>query len=171
MTNRTLGIVFLAQLLAALLAMHCAGPGGGGAAVREGTAAPPFELRDLSGQRVSLEQFRGKIVVLDFWATWCGPCRMIQPLLEKVSREYAGEVELLAVNLREPKDLVRSYMLEQNLHATVLLDQDGAVGGRYGAEAIPMQVLVDRQGTVRYVLTGFGPGADSRLRDEIRKLL
>ena len=82
-----------------------------------GQAAPNFKLPDLSGQQVSLDQYKGKVVMLDFWATWCGPCRMTMPLMESIQKEYADTLVLLAVNLQEPRDVVRDYVRAQNIHS------------------------------------------------------
>ncbi len=136
-----------------------------------GKAAPQFTLQDLSGREVSLADYRGKIVILDFWATWCGPCRRSMPMLDEILAEYNGKMSVLAINLREPKDAVRDYILAQGLDSTVLLDGDGSVGRQYGAEAIPMQFLVDQNGIVRDVITGFDPNMGYRIRAQLNKLL
>src|SRR3974377_928295 len=78
--------------------------------VAVGQPAPEFQLSDLGGNQVSLAQFRGKVVVLDFWATWCGPCRMTMPVMESIQQQYAGQLVLLAINLEEPMDDVREYV-------------------------------------------------------------
>lgn len=136
-----------------------------------GRPAPEFELPDLSGQAVSLTQYQGKIVLLDFWATWCGPCRLSMPVLEDLQKEYSSDLVLLAVNLQEPLDDVRQYVTEQHIGSRVLLDEDGKVGMIYGSESIPMQVLIDQKGIVRDVQLGFSPSLGARLRGEVRKLL
>jgi thiol-disulfide isomerase/thioredoxin len=138
--------------------------------VQIGRAAPSFKLPDLSGQEVTLDQFKGRVVMLDFWATWCGPCRMTMPLMESLQKEYADKLVLLAVNLQESRDEVRNYVRAQNLHSRVLLDEEGTVGTAYGADSIPMQILIDKQGIVRHIQAGFGPSTASQLRSEIQKL-
>ena len=145
-------------------------PSESGTTAQIGRAAPDFKLSDLSGQEISLTQFRGKIVLLDFWATWCGPCRMTMPLLENLQKEYSGVMVQLAVNLEEPKDLVQDYVKSQGIRAQVLLDEQGSVAQAYGAEAIPRQVLIDKKGVVQYIQTGFSPAMSSQLRAEIEKL-
>jgi thiol-disulfide isomerase/thioredoxin len=132
--------------------------------------APNFKLRNLNGREVTLDQFKGKVVLLDFWATWCGPCRMTMPLLERLQREYPKGMTLLAINLQEDKDVVRDYVREQNIDSEVLLDEDGAVGAAYGAGMIPMQVLIDREGNILRAQAGGGPDAIAQLREDIRKL-
>ena len=138
--------------------------------VEIGRPAPAFKLPDLKGQDISLDQYKGKIVMLDFWATWCGPCRMTMPLLEKLQKEYPNNMVLLAVNLQESRDVVREYMRQQGLNSHVLLDEKGSLGEVYGTEAIPMQVLIDKEGIVRDIKTGFSPTMISQLRSEIARL-
>ena len=136
-----------------------------------GRRAPDFKLLDLSGREVTLDQFEGKIVLLDFWATWCGPCRMVMPLLERLEKEYSDIMVQLAINIQEPKDMIEDYVQNQGIHSLVLMDQEGSVSQSYGAVAIPTQVLIDREGVVRYIQEGFSPATGlSRLRVEIEKL-
>jgi thiol-disulfide isomerase/thioredoxin len=132
--------------------------------------APNFKLRNLNGREVTLDQFKGKVVLLDFWATSCNPCRMTMPLLERLQREFPKGMTLLAINLAESEDVVRDYIQEQNLDSEVLMDEDGAVGAAYGAYAIPFQVLIDKEGNIRSVRVGLGPGTIAQLREEIRNL-
>jgi thiol-disulfide isomerase/thioredoxin len=136
-----------------------------------GRPAPLFKLQDLSGQQISLDQYRGKIVLLDFWQTSCGPCRMIMPLLEKIQKEYPDSMVLLAINLGESRDAIQEYLRQQGLSSHVLLDQDQSVGGIYTTGAIPMQVLIDKEGIVRDIQIGFDPRVTSQLRAKIQNLL
>jgi len=139
-------------------------------AVDIGQPAPQFKLLDLTGREVTLDQFKGRVVMLDFWATWCNPCRMTMPLLEKLQQEYASTLVLLAINLQEPKDAVKEYVWKQGLRSQVLLDEEGSVGALYGAESIPMEVIIDKEGIVRHVQMGFGPNTLSQLRAEVKRL-
>jgi thiol-disulfide isomerase/thioredoxin len=139
--------------------------------VEAGRPAPPFTLQDMSGREVSLDDYKGEIVILDFWATWCGPCRMSMPMLDDIQEEYTGKMSVLAVNLQEPKGVVREYILENGLNSKVLLDQDGSVGREYGAAAIPLQLLIDQNGIIRLIMNGFHPSMGAQFRNEINKLL
>jgi thiol-disulfide isomerase/thioredoxin len=159
-------IVLFACFLSLCFAFGCSTPRD----MEVGQLAPTFELPDLKGNRVSLKEQRGKIVLLDFWATWCGPCRISMPTLERIRSEYAQELSLLAINLQEPKDLVEDYVRSQNIQSTVLLDSEGVVGQVYRAGSIPMQVLIDQEGKVRHVQIGFSQRAADQLRREIEKL-
>ncbi len=169
---KTRGLLITGALLlaSALLISGCVKPPPQRGALEIGRPAPTFNLKDLDGRMISLDQFKGKVVMLDFWATWCGPCRMTMPLLENLQKEYANTLALLAVNLQESGEEVKGYMRQQHLHSQVLLDEEGSVGQVYGAEEIPMQVLIDKEGIVRDVMVGFNPKMTVRLRSEIEKL-
>ncbi len=164
------GLIICALLVLTLMALQCARGPSGEESPEVGRPAPNFQLADLSGRSVSLDQFRGKIVMLDFWATWCGPCRVTMPVLEKLQREYSKDLTLLAINLEEPRDQVRNYVAGRNISSTVLLDEDGKVGQAYGSDSIPMQVLIDQQGIVRRVSVGYSPALVDQLRSAIEKL-
>ena len=170
MTTKRFFVASSLLLVLTVVFSGCGRPPSGTEALEIGSAAPVFKLPDLSGREVSLDQFRGKIVMLDFWATWCGPCRMTMPLVERLQKEYPQNVVLLAINLEETKEVVREYMRQQNLGSQVLLDEQGSVGKTYGTDAIPMQVLIDKTGIVRDIKTGFSPSMVPQLRAEIERL-
>jgi thiol-disulfide isomerase/thioredoxin len=139
--------------------------------VQVGQPAPKFKLRDLNGKEITLDQYKGRVVLLDFWATWCNPCRMTMPIFERLQKEYSSTLVLLAINLQEPKETVQEYVYSQGIHSQVLLDEEGSVGMAYGTESIPMEVLVDKQGIVRQVHMGYDPRSTiSKLRAEIEQL-
>lgn len=154
--------------LAALMLSSCSRPPS--SPLQIGSPAPKFALPDLNGRQVSLDQFKGRIVMLDFWATWCGPCRMTMPLLGNLEKEYRGTMTLLAVNLQEPRNIVREYVQKQNVNSQVLLDENGSVGEVYGTESIPMQVLIDKEGIVRHIQIGFSPRMAAQLRSQIESI-
>ena len=166
MKNKSLRSLAL-LITSCLLAAGCNRRPGEEGALAVGVSAPEFKLADLRGQQVSLSQFRGKVVILDFWATWCGPCRLSMPILEKLQEEHPNDLKLLAINLEEPRDEVRDYVARRNIRTTVLLDLEGKVGRIYGSESIPMQVLIDKNGIIRDVKIGFSP----RMGDQLRKQL
>ena len=157
--------------LAVLLSQCVRPPSGSGEAVQVGDAAPQFKLPDIRGREFPLDQYKGKVVLLDFWATWCGPCRMTMPLLEKLQNEFHSELVLLAINVQEDADVVRDYIREENLSSQVLLDKEGSVAASYGIQSLPTHILIDGKGTVQFIQLGFNPRMESQFRTEIRKLL
>ena len=159
---------FLLFVLVLIVNTHC-GRNRAEGELAIGSSAPDFRLSDLRGQEVTLAQYQGKVVILDFWATWCGPCRMSMPLLEKLQKENPSQLKLLAINLEEPLDLVRDYISRQNFQSTVLLDSEGKVGRAYQSESIPMQVVIDKKGLISSVHIGFSPRLAEQLRGEIAK--
>lgn len=109
--------------------------------------APDFTLEDLSGRRVGLKDLRGKVVFLNFWATWCIPCRQEMPTMEKLHQEFKElGLEVVAVNLREGKKDVRKFFDELGLSFTALLDRDGEVSNEYGVWSLPLSYFVNRNG-------------------------
>ncbi len=109
--------------------------------------APDFALEDLSGRRLSLKELRGKVVFLNFWATWCIPCREEMPTMEKLGREFKQQgLEVIAIDIKENKKAVRKFVDELGLTFAVLLDQDGRVSEEYGAWAVPLSYFINRKG-------------------------
>jgi len=110
-------------------------------------AAPKFVLENLSGKPVSLKNLGGKVVFLNFWATWCVPCREEMPTMEKLYREFKGQgLEVVAVNYRESEEEIRKFFDELGLTFTILLDKDGKVSEEYGVWSLPLSYFVDRKG-------------------------
>ena len=109
--------------------------------------APDFALEDLSGKRWSLKDFRGKVVFLNFWATWCIPCRDEMPLMEKIHREFKDQgLEVVAVNFREDRQAVKKFVEELGVTFKVLLDPGGNVSNEYGAWSLPLSYFINRKG-------------------------
>jgi thiol-disulfide isomerase/thioredoxin len=116
---------------------------------KEAMPADDFSLRALKGADVKLSDYRGKVVFLNFWATWCPPCRSEMPSMERLSQKLkAAGLEILAVDLQEPKDTVQKFVGENEITFTVLIDSTGSVGGAWGAQSIPTTYLIDRKGGI-----------------------
>lgn len=134
--------------------------------------APDMTLSLLDGDEVALASLRGQVVVLDFWAIWCKPCVMALPLVAAVTRELADKgVAFYAVNERDPRVKVESFLKEKNLDVTVALDESAAAGEAFGVDAIPHSVIIDKKGIVRKVHIGFESGMEKLIKQEIEELL
>lgn len=135
--------------------------------------APDFTLKDLQGQSFHLQDSRGKVVVLDFWATWCGPCRAIMPVIAELAAKYnpGGKVIITSINLREDEEKVRSFLGSRGLELPTLMDREGKVGLDYKAQAIPLTVIIAPDGTIKKTHKGAGPGYRFTLEQEIETLL
>lgn len=130
--------------------------------VKVGQPAPDFTLNDLSNQPVSLSSLRGKkVVLLDFWATWCGPCRMAMPGLQELQDKFKSKgFEVLSVDQAEGSDVVRPFIERKKYSFHVVLDADGQVGSQYGVRGIPTLVLVDKKGGVQFIRVGYSPNEE-----------
>ena len=112
------------------------------------------------------------MVILDFWATWCGPCLQAMPQVERVADEFRDRgVTLIAVNLQEEPKQISSMLERHKLRPTVALDRDGAVAEKYAANAIPQTVIIDREGKVARLYVGGGPHLGDQFRDALDTLL
>ena len=138
-----------------------------------GRPAPDFTLDLLDGGKLQLSQHRGKeIVILDFWATWCGPCRQAMPIIEKVADRYRDKgVVLYAVNLQEEPETIRKALEDDQLNPTVALDTEGKVAAMFRANAIPQTVIVGKDGTVQAVHVGLLPDLETQLQRELDQLV
>lgn len=141
------------------------------AAQLEGKPAPLFKLNDPDGKSVSLADLKGSVVVLDFWATWCPPCRASLPHLEQLAKDKAAAgVKVYAIDVQETAQQVTAFLKQQNLTLNALLDTDGKVSGAYLANSIPESVVIGKDGVVRKVIIGYSPG-DDRLNQAVDKAL
>lgn len=120
-----------------------------------GKLAPDFTLTGLDGQEVSLSGFRGQPVLLNFWATWCGPCRMEMPLLQDVYEKWTGKgLVLLVVNVQESPDLVKEFIEDAGYTFPVLLSPGSKVPLAYNIRGIPATFFIDADGVIRDVKVG-----------------
>jgi len=133
----------------AVLALALALPVTARGPLSAGDSAPPFTLRDMSGRAISLDSFRGRPVVLHFWATWCPHCVKEMPLLEEMARAHGERSAILCVNLAEKKKKVAAYLQESHLTLPVLLDARGNVAQAYGVIALPTTIVVGADGRIR----------------------
>lgn len=137
-----------------------------------GKPAPAFELADTEGAKVSLESLKGKVVVLDFWATWCGPCAKSLPILNQVAGEFKDkEVVVYPVNLAEDAGAVRSFLQQMHIELRSLLDTQQSVAKEYRVSGIPQAVIIGKDGNVRYADAGVSSEYGAELRRKIQASL
>ena len=140
----------------------------GSAAKLEGKPAPQFSLKTLSGKAVSLEDLKGQVVVLDFWATWCPPCVKSLPELGKLHQDAGGKgVQVFAVNVQEDKQKIEGFLKSQEVSVPVLMDQDGDVAMKFNVTAIPQTVVIGKDGEVKKVFVGATPQTYEQIRGEV----
>jgi peroxiredoxin len=130
-----------------------------------------FVFRNLEGESVSLSEYRGKVVLLEFWATWCPPCRMAVPDLNELYRKFEGEdFVLLAVSVGEKSARLKDFAEEQGIDYTILID-DWDVNSAFGVITIPTTFLLDREGAIVKVHKGYAFDFEDFLAEEIQELI
>jgi thiol-disulfide isomerase/thioredoxin len=135
------------------------------------SSAPDFNLLDTNGSPVGLSGYRGKFVLLNFWATWCGPCKEEMPSMEELSRSFGGQgLAVLAINQRENAALVSKFMKTHGLNFTTPLDTTGRVAGYYRVYGIPVSYVIDRSGQMIGMKSGPMDWAAPAVIDVFRKL-
>lgn len=131
-----------------------------------------FELADLAGQLHKFSSYKGKIIFLNFWATWCPPCKSEMPDMQKLYEAFKNKnFQMLAINLTEPKAEVASFMQKKGFNFPVLLDSRGKAGATYGAASIPLTILVNKKGTLIYGAMGARPWASPEAIELIQLLI
>lgn len=118
--------------------------------------APDFRLKDLNGKDVKLSEYRGKVVILNFWAVWCKFCIQEMPDLNELNKELVkgNEAVILAVNVQESSDTVREYLSKGHINLNVLMDQDGSVTEDYGVTGFPTTFIINKDGTIYTYIPG-----------------
>jgi peroxiredoxin len=134
--------------------------------------APDFTLPARAGGEMSLTGLRGQVVLINFWATWCGPCRKEMPLLDQIYQRYKGlGFTLLGVNVEEDSAGAERWLKGTPVSFPVLFDRQNKVSKLYDVTAMPSTVIVDRKGQVRFVHYGYTPGTENEYQDQIRTLI
>ena len=154
--------VIVATLTLSLPAL--AGPTGG--------PAPAFTLVSRAGQDVSLAQYKGQVVMLNFWASWCGPCRQEMPLLESIYRKY-GKMgfTMIGVNVEPDSNAANEWLKATPVSFPILYDRDSKVSKLYDVAGMPSTVIIDRSGKLRVLHRGYKPGDENEYLDSIRTLI
>ncbi len=129
----------------------------GATAGQVGTSAPDFSLTDLKGNVVTLKQFRGKVVFLDFWVPWCDPCREELPALDALYKKYRNDgLEVIGIDIDSSEKLVAEFLQKIPVTFTVLIDKKGVIRREYNFRTLPTTFVIGRDGVIRYVHMGFG---------------
>lgn len=160
-------------LLAACFAACLCATASTAATLRSGDSAPDFQAPTLKeGRTLSLESFRGRVVFLDFWASWCAPCATSLPILDGLRTEFGAEgFQVLAVNVDRDPRKAEDFLAKRPVGYPSVSDPEGKLPIRFGIETMPTSFLIDRQGVIRYVHRGFRKGDEDTLRAQIRALM
>ena len=162
--NRTIATM-RALLLATLVSLPAM-------AVAPQEPAPVFQLQGMDGKPVNLADLKGQVVMINFWATWCGPCRQEMPLLEKLYARYKPMgFTLLGVNVEPDSTLAAGFLEKTPVTFPILFDTDSAVSKLYKVAGMPSTAIVDRKGNLRWVHKGYKPGDENAYLDQIRALI
>ena len=149
-----------------------AGPGFAAAPAQAPAPAPDFSLAARHGGNVQLSSLKGQVVMINFWATWCGPCRQEMPLLEQLHAKYEPlGFTLLGVNVEPDSAAATTWLKGVPVTFPILFDTKNAVAEQFGVMGMPSSVFVDREGRVRYVHRGYKPGDEAQYADLIRSLV
>lgn len=156
-------------LVAALLAIGIAGSA---FALGVGDRAPEIGIADLNGGRVAMGSLRGKVVIVDFWASWCEPCAAEMPVLERLYTTYRGQgLEVIGVSQDREVANARQFLSRTRVSFRNVHDASHAIAGRYRPPRMPSSYVIDRSGVVRHVHAGFRPSDAQQLEREVRALL
>lgn len=134
--------------------------------------APNFTLKELNGKNVKLSELRGEVVLLNFWASWCGPCREEMPLLNAIHKKYEPlGFTVLGVNVEEQSDNAKSFIAERPVDFPILLDSKNQVSQLFDVVAMPTTVLIDRDGNMRFLHQGYKAGDEAEYRKMVKALV
>jgi thiol-disulfide isomerase/thioredoxin len=137
-----------------------------------GGPAPAFTLASRAGQDVSLAQYKGQVVMINFWASWCGPCRQEMPLLESIYKKYNRMgFTLLGVNVEPDSNAANEWLKATPVSFPILYDKDSKVSKLYDVAGMPSTVIIDRNGVLRVLHRGYKPGDENEYLDSIRALI
>jgi peroxiredoxin len=134
--------------------------------------APDFTLKSQTGENIKLSELRGQVVMINFWASWCGPCRQEMPLLDQIYQHYEPMgFTLLGVNVEEDSTAANKVLKEIPVSFPVLFDNKSQVSESYKVRAMPSTVLIDRDGKMRYLHEGYRPGYEDEYQQQVRELI
>lgn len=134
--------------------------------------APDFTLKSNKGENIRLSDLRGEIVLLNFWASWCGPCRQEMPILDKIHKKYTAlGFKVLGVNVDLKSEKAAGYLKSTPVDFPVLYDPTGKVSELYNVSAMPSSAIIDRDGYIRYLHEGYKPGDEDKYHAKIKELM
>jgi len=158
-----------ALLLAVALALSPPLPA---ASTAPGAPAAAFQLPAAAGDPVSLAGLKGQVVLINFWASWCGPCRQEMPILDQLYKKYkSAGFTLLGINVEPKSGDALAFLKSTPVSFPILFDTQSTVSNLYEVSGMPSTVIVDRKGTVRYIHHGYRPGDEGAYLDQIRSLV
>lgn len=148
-------------------------PGLQAAEIKPGDTSPKCSLAPLGGgSGKDLQQYKGKVVYVDFWASWCGPCAQSFPFMNQLHKDlHAKGLEIIGVNLDEEPDEAKGFLAKTPAQFTILADASGQCPQDFGVKAMPSSYLIDRDGVVRHVHLGFKGSESAQLRQQVETLL
>ena len=134
--------------------------------------APTFTLASSGGKEVSLSQYKGNVVMINFWASWCGPCRQEMPLLESIYKKYNKMgFTMIGVNVEPDSNAANEWLKATPVSFPILYDRDSKVSKLYDVSGMPSTVIIDRSGKLRVLHRGYKPGDENEYLDSIRSLI
>lgn len=134
--------------------------------------APNFTLKSNTGKNIKLSELRGQVVLLNFWASWCGPCRQEMPLLEKLQQRYSAlGFTVLGVNVEEDSSKAKTLLKDIRVSFPILFDTQNTVSKQYKVSAMPSTVMIDRDGNMRYLHKGYKPGDEAQYKKWVKQLI
>lgn len=168
----TEGVTATMTKKAALIAAMILGVTATGSAIEAGRRAPEINLRTADGQSVRMSDLRGKVVIVDFWASWCEPCREELPVLEQLHQRYGQRgLVVVGVGIDREAGQYRSFLQRMDLSFPVVHDSGHQVAERYAPPTMPSSFIIDRNGVIRHVHEGFRRSDARELEQKVRELL
>lgn len=135
-------------------------------------AAPNFEVANIHGGRISLDEFRGRVVYVDFWASWCGPCRKSFPFMEELHQNYADDgLTVIAINMDKNVEDAQRFLDEVSVTFLIGRNAAGNVAKQFGVQAMPSSFIIDRDGVIQEIHMGFKSGDKKKIISKIGELL
>lgn len=137
-----------------------------------GQVAPDFTLKSTEGKNLNLVEQRGQIIIINFWASWCGPCRKEMPMLQSLQEKYNSlGVSVWGINVEQENQAGRDFLADLELSFPIFFDSTNTISANYQVEAMPTTVIVDRSGKVRFIFQGYRNGYEQKYSKAIKQLI